>query len=352
QFEDSYKNIIGYGKTRENDDQNPSSTNKKNDDIDDDNNTNNVQNNSNQTLLQKFYNFTLPKNWFSHFYFIGTVLASHLFMDILVWYQKSRPLPGGKTPTPVHWPILANFDLIDFLMRFEKQFSGEGAATGKIFVDSPDTFASLLVIGLYNVHVYIRLYECATKQPASKARMHIGGYIVGVLFYLISPIAVFIDSIYAAAESLSSASQFVDQASSTPGTINTIHFAFTAITAIAGIWLFFYAKIHQWRCHSILFNLRERQKQDMTQTSNHSIEYGLPTGDLFDYLTCPHYFCDILVYLALYTLSGFKNTSCLCVMIWTIANLSASASKNHEWYQKTFGDRYPKSRYRIIPYIY
>ena len=76
--------------------------------------------------------------------------------------------------------------------------------------------------------------------------------------------------------------------------------------------------------------------------------YKIPRGGLFDYVSSPNYFGEILTWtgwaIATWSLAG------LYFLIWTIANLGPRARSHHNWYKATFPD-YPAERKIIIPYI-
>lgn len=77
-------------------------------------------------------------------------------------------------------------------------------------------------------------------------------------------------------------------------------------------------------------------------------EYVLPTGWLFDYISCPHYFGEIIEWggwaIMTWSLPG------LAFFIFTFANLFPRALASHEWYKGHFPD-YPLNRKAIIPFV-
>lgn len=139
--------------------------------------------------------------------------------------------------------------------------------------------------------------------------------------------------------------------------VGSIHFGFTCsflawsdllcTRVVMAMVLFFYASMHQHQCHCILASLRTRKD------TNH---YQIPRGDWFEWIVVPHYFADILVYLSLCILHGFRNWILICGLFWTVINLSITASGTEEWYKAKFGLRYqatfPKGRWIILPGIY
>jgi len=77
-------------------------------------------------------------------------------------------------------------------------------------------------------------------------------------------------------------------------------------------------------------------------------EYVVPDGWLFNYISNPHYFGEIVEWggwaLMTWSLPG------VAFFIFTIANLFPRAVSSHRWYKENFRD-YPKERKAIIPFI-
>ena len=77
-------------------------------------------------------------------------------------------------------------------------------------------------------------------------------------------------------------------------------------------------------------------------------EYKIPTGWLFDYVSCPNYLGEILEWLGFAILAW--NLPALSFFVWTAANLIPRALANHRWYYEHF-DNYPRGRKALIPWI-
>ena len=88
---------------------------------------------------------------------------------------------------------------------------------------------------------------------------------------------------------------------------------------------------------NILIKLRTNQKG-----------YVIPKGKLFNYVSCPNFFGEIIECLgfAIMTL----NPGAISFLIWTICNLIPRSKAHHKWYQENFKD-YPKKRKAVIPYL-
>ncbi len=77
-------------------------------------------------------------------------------------------------------------------------------------------------------------------------------------------------------------------------------------------------------------------------------EYLIPGGWMFSYISCPHYFGEIIEWagwaIMTWSLPG------LAFFIFTFANLFPRGITSHRWYKKHFPD-YPPERKAIIPFI-
>jgi hypothetical protein len=79
-------------------------------------------------------------------------------------------------------------------------------------------------------------------------------------------------------------------------------------------------------------------------------KYGLPTGDWFYYVSCPHLFAEILIYLSLLVCQVWSETACRwwLIVAHVIYSLFLSARQMHRWYRNKFED-YPKNRTSLFP---
>jgi 3-oxo-5-alpha-steroid 4-dehydrogenase 1 len=77
-------------------------------------------------------------------------------------------------------------------------------------------------------------------------------------------------------------------------------------------------------------------------------EYIVPHGWLFNYISSPHYFGEIIEWggwaLMTFSLPG------LAFFLFTFANLFPRAISSHQWYKKNFPE-YPSGRKAIIPFL-
>ena len=113
---------------------------------------------------------------------------------------------------------------------------------------------------------------------------------------------------------------------------------FMDIRFIIGFILFVIGMYINLKSDNVLIHLRKPNET----------HYAIPKKWLFDYISCPNLFGELLEWLGFAILCW--NLPALCFFIWTAANLIPRAIAHHEWYKKKFMD-YPKKRFAIIPYL-
>eukprot|EP01126_Amoeba_proteus_P044321 TRINITY_DN4920_c0_g1_i1.p1 TRINITY_DN4920_c0_g1~~TRINITY_DN4920_c0_g1_i1.p1 ORF type:complete len:251 (-),score=43.74 TRINITY_DN4920_c0_g1_i1:309-1061(-) len=78
--------------------------------------------------------------------------------------------------------------------------------------------------------------------------------------------------------------------------------------------------------------------------------YRIPLGGFFNYVSAANYFGELLEWLgfaiAEWSLPG------IILLAFAVANLVPRAYHYHVWYHKGFGERYPKFRKILIPYLW
>lgn len=89
---------------------------------------------------------------------------------------------------------------------------------------------------------------------------------------------------------------------------------------------------------SILINLRKKNTN----------EYTIPRKGLFNYISCPNFFGEIIEWLGFAVMTW--SIAGLAFFLWTFFNLFPRALSHHTWYKNTFSD-YPKNRKAVFPFI-
>ena len=81
---------------------------------------------------------------------------------------------------------------------------------------------------------------------------------------------------------------------------------------------------------------------------SHEAEYAIPRGGLFELVSCPNLFGEIVEWCGFALMCW--NLPVLSFAIWTAANLIPRALSHHRWYRKRFPG-YPAERTAVIPFI-
>jgi 3-oxo-5-alpha-steroid 4-dehydrogenase 3 len=257
---------------------------------------------------------------------------------------------------------------------------------------------------LLYVHLVRRYGECKwVHKSGALSQMHIAGYLLGILHYLCLPFLLipYHQSSYNLACTLHNSDnpfqggdidgrQCHDSSPSSGILQSTSMKVFLNALAIIGCIYFQY---QQHRHHVILANLRGvGDSMSSTKTTKH---YAIPTGGWFEYVSCPHYFSEIMIYITFAVLmndgsfvSRERNVEAwisdchhysttptrfcgsladnslmdlvisihrsrnwiLC--IWVATNQAISAYRTHEWYCNSFGPAYPQQRKKLVAFIW
>lgn len=259
---------------------------------------------------------------------------------------------------------------------------------------------------LLYVHLVRRYGECKwVHKSGALSQMHLAGYLLGILHYLCLPFLLIPhhQSSNLACTLDSSDNPFQDGEiggrqchdswSSSSGILpSTSMKVFLNVLAIIGCIYFQY---QQHRHHAILANLRGVGEDSMSSSTKTTKHYAIPIGGWFEYVSCPHYFSEIMIYITFAMLlndgsyvllernveawvadcrrysttpsqfCGLMSDTPLMDMIiavhrsrawilciWVATNQAISAYRTHEWYRTSFGLTYPQQRKRLIAFIW
>ena len=128
--------------------------------------------------------------------------------------------------------------------------------------------------------------------------------------------------------------------------------SFLALVILGGI-IFIIGEIGNCICHIQLRNFRNEKRLNFISSS--ASRHVLPHGILFNYVSCPHYFFEILTWTGFF-LTTWTLASVL-FLVATIVTLVVYAGKKHQAYLQEFDGKdgieiYPANRKALIPFIY
>ena len=136
---------------------------------------------------------------------------------------------------------------------------------------------------MMSLQVFRRLYECIFINQPSNSTMNITHYIVGYAHYFCATTGYICDA---------------------PGLVRSSLFRRVSLSSLSPeCWLltviFLAAWYLEFEAHKIFADLKIRNPK------THSI----PRGSLFEYVSCPHYLCEIIIYTCFMFILGTSHST-------------------------------------------
>jgi 3-oxo-5-alpha-steroid 4-dehydrogenase 3 len=262
-----------------------------------------------QSILESVMGIQVPHSWFIHFYIAS--VASSIF-----WAYQ----------------VLTKGSIYSYLTSQMFTMEGTSMTINQVVI----TWA------LWTLQGSRRLFECIILNKPSDAKMPVPTWAIGIIFYLAMGISVWIEGIrkyifcrrrivlisIAALES-------------TTLSIQSFEFSKPSIKTYLALPLFVLASGVQHDCHAHLSNLQK---------------YSLPDHQFFQWLLCPHYTSESIIYLSLAIVSAPSgqhfNKTIAMAGVFTTSNLALTAESSRQWYANKFGAEKIKGRWRILPFIF
>jgi protein-S-isoprenylcysteine O-methyltransferase Ste14 len=96
------------------------------------------------------------------------------------------------------------------------------------------------------------------------------------------------------------------------------------------------------------YRINKKSDATLRRLRSNGKGYQVPHGGLYERISCPNYFGEILEWLGwailTWSVAGFA------FFLFTVANLLPRAISHHRWYRDTF-DNYPRNRRALIPFL-
>lgn len=259
--------------------------------------------------------FLLPKRYFRHFYLTALVIFTASFAIVTIYYIPSE---------------LSN-DLKTLLARLRSKCLQYDIKISVIEVKTlPKITAQLFTLILMIIQSSRRLYESMfISVYSSKSKINIIHYLFGNFFYALIAISTVCPVLVSETSNKFSLTDLIDNLVTRPRAIIFI--------------LFIYVSHYQQKCHKILANLR-KDKSGRVITEQHYV----PSGGLFEFVSCPHFLTEVILYLLIVVLHEFVNHYWNLIFLLVLSTQTISALTEHRWYKKTYKD-YSKERKAIFP---
>ncbi|ETI27690.1 hypothetical protein G647_00139 [Cladophialophora carrionii CBS 160.54] len=248
-------------------------------------------------LLDHLATCTVPHSWFTHFYVLSLV-CSLTTLSTFCYYEYYHQATIKQNPDLVTAAFCAHLMLLQGLRR---------------------------------------LLECVYVTQNGTSRMWVGHYTIGMAFYIVTNVAIWIEQLWRPPSSPATAEPSI---------------LWTWKTILCTV-VFFGASERQSRYHQYLSSLKK---------------YSLPEKYAFQYLIAPHYTMECVIYLSMALLDApfiFNQGSQLptpttinwtlaCALMFVVVNLGVTADGTKEWQRKKFHDQRFEiaKRWRIIPWLF
>jgi len=280
---------------------------------------------------------TVPKAWFSHLYIMGSFIG---LLAIILSTLSSYSM----MPTFV-------IDMIDNKLKNQD-----------IYINH--SYTTILTLIMFLTQCFRRLFECYYVSHFGLSRIHISGYIAGLFHYFLLPISILLYTHHP------NQLEVKLEVAVAVEVINPIN------TAIA-IFVFNLASWIQHTCHVSLSLGSQASKIKSTSNSNNNPDasdgissgdandgiiknhrntntkvYHIPDSWQFEYVCCPHYTSEIIIYISICLFNPTINTA--MIVCWVTCNLTTVAKENMLWYKMTFPEEVKKRKdwKAVIPFFY
>ncbi|KAM5351356.1 hypothetical protein ACJ41O_004079 [Fusarium nematophilum] len=246
-----------------------------------------------KTFLKNLTNYgQVPHSWFLHFYIVSALSSAF-------WA----------------WQYFQRGSLMRTMAMLQDQ-------RGEPSMDLEQVLVAWVLMALQGSR---RLYESLYVSRPGSSGMWFVHWALGLAYYTAMGIAVWIEGSGAILASWESSHQTFRVPRKVP-------------SALA---LYFVSCLKQNQCHRYLASLKK---------------YTLPSEGWFEYLICPHYTCECLLYVAIAWVAAppghLFNTTVLCGLLFVAVNLGATAHGTKKWYATKFGADKVAGRWTMIPLAY
>ena len=243
--------------------------------------------------------YPVPHWWFLHYYILS------VSMSVLWGYQ-----------------IFTRGSIVQWLAR---------RAPGDIPSSMPLSRVYLLW-ALMGAQGCRRLYESVYYMKPSKSTMPLSIYLIGIAYYLMVSVGVWIEG---------SAALLASKPPSLDSVVFNIANWTPSLRTALGLPLFIIASGIQRDCHVYLASLPK---------------YTLPDHPVFHRIVCPHYTAECIIYASLAVLGAPKgqtfNKTVLSILGFVTVNLGLIAKRTRTWSMEKFGSEKVAERWCMIPGVW
>lgn len=256
--------------------------------------------------------FLVPKKYFAHFYLVSLCVFVPSLILAITYYVPA--MASTRLDATISSLKMLSKDIV----RIE------------VAQDLNQVVALVFTLILMIIQCSRRLYECLFISVFSnESRINVLHYVFGHSFYIFAALSTLCPILFSQTANKFSMNDLIDNLLNKQRAI-----LFT---------LFIYASHHQHKCHLILANLR-KDKTGRVITQQHFV----PTAGLFEYVSCPHFLLETILYFIIIVMQNFNITYWNMIFLLVLSTQTINALTEHKWYKRKYKD-YPKEKRAIFP---
>ena len=124
----------------------------------------------------------------------------------------------------------------------------------------------------------------------------------------------------------------------------------TLLAALFAFWCF--CQVMNYKCHALLASFRRspKPKSEEGDYQNATKVRQIPYGLGFNQVSCANYFWEAMGWLTFAVVT--RNYSAVLFLVFSVVQMAKWAKDKHRRYKKEFGDKYPKGRKAMFPFIF
>ncbi|KAF3064714.1 Polyprenol reductase [Daldinia childiae] len=234
----------------------------------------------------------VPHSWFIHFYILSVSCS-------IFWAAQ----------------FLSHGNILEFIVKNQAPSEISSMSINQV----------IIVWALMSLQGARRLYEYVAIVRSSSSKMWIIHWVLGIAYYFCTSISIWIHG----SRSIQSSDR------------RTFNIDIPSFNTVFGVITFWASWFMQYRCHRYLSQLKK---------------YSLPVDGLFQYLVCPHYTCECVLYLSLALIAApvgqLYNRTLICAVLFVAVNLGVTANGTKKWYSEKFGHERVQGKWKMIPGIF
>jgi len=181
-------------------------------------------------------------------------------------------------------------------------------------------YLKVLSVILVNAHFFRRIYESTFIFQTGRQALSIMDLVGVTLYYYILNGVVIGYSIFTT-------------------DFSNNHTPFDYLKTVVLTLIFFFCERGNSSCHIYLANIKKLNNG----------QRGIPQGGMFDYVTCAHYFWELMSWITFSFIYGLY--SCYLFALFSLLSMGFLALDKHRSMKIYFGDKYPKDKKAFIPFI-